>query len=304
MQTVKNLTQATKLKFISLLLFTIAFQAPAQAALVTFDFNALKDGDSNGKVDTYMQGVLNANGLAGDGNSVAVTGAKAEQNYTGDDYVVGPQTTSYIQQRVRQNGQWVWVTVPVTQTTSLTLGNSEHATFGGAPWTPGGQDTFLVNSGSDRITMTFDFAIYGVQFDFEIFPNAQCADGSKTSCILPDFTFLADGILQFHTDGIMPGAGGTYAHSPHSNTGIEKAPQYLGVSGWWLFPEGVTKLEFVDWPVMIGIDNLVIDTTPPREDVPPPTVPEPGTLALLAVGLAGLRRFRKPTSSSAGKRSA
>src|SRR5574337_855043 len=287
MTSVKNHTFLPKLRSASALIYAIGGIHCAMAAPISFDFNTLADGATNSKVDAYMQAVLNANGLQGDGNSVTVTGAKGERNYTGDNYVVGPQVQTGTK-KVWQNGQWV--TVPVYTPVSLTLGNSEHATVAGAPWVPGNADTFLVNSGSDRITITFDFAIYAVQFDYEIFPNAQCPNGSKSTCAMPDFTFMADGVLQFQTLGLMPGNGGTYANSPQSGTHTELAPQYLGMSGWQYFPQGVTKLEFVDWPVMIGIDNLVIDPTPP-ERIPPVTVPEPASVGLLSLGLAALGYF-------------
>ena len=57
----------------------------------------------------------------------------------------------------------------------------------------------------------------------------------------------------------------------------------------------MTKLEFIDWPVRIGIDNLVID--PMR---PPGTgtgVPLPGTLGLLATGLIAILTTRARKSS-------
>lgn len=292
---------------VAILAAAVAASSSASAGLITFDFNSLADGASNTSVDTYMQGVLNANGLQGDGNSVVVQNSKGEQNYTGDGYVVGPLVTTTTTTQQWVSSQWkrisgTWTYVPghyetvvktVNQVTSVTLGNTENATVGGAPWVPGAADTFLVNSGSDRITITFDFDIYAVKFDYEIFPNAQCPDGTKSSCIMPDFTFEADDVVQFHQNGVMPGTGGTYPNSPHSGAGTEKAPQYLGVSGWWYFPNGVNKLEFIDWPVLIGIDNLVIDPEEPGGGGPPTNVPEPTTLALLGLGLAGIGFSRR-----------
>ena len=274
-----------------LLAVAIGGESSAFAGVITFDFNSLADGKSNSYVDTYMQDVLNTNGLQGDGNSVVVTGSKAEQNYTGDNYVVGPRVQTGTRWK-RVNGQWV--EVPVYGVTSVTLGNTEHATVDGAPWVAGAADTFLVNSGADRITMTFDFKIYSVQFDYEIFPNAQCADGTKASCTMPDFTFRADDTNVFQQLGVMPGTGGTYLNSPHSGANAEKAPQYLGVSGLWNFQNGVNKLEFVDWPVMIGIDNLVINTDQPGGGTPTgSSVPEPTTLTLFGLGLAAIGYQRR-----------
>jgi hypothetical protein len=48
------------------------------------------------------------------------------------------------------------------------------------------------------------------------------------------------------------------------------------------FATGVTRVEFVDWPVKIGIDNL-----------DPSRVPEPGTLALLGLPIAAVASTRR-----------
>jgi hypothetical protein len=98
----------------------------------------------------------------------------------------------------------------------------------------------------------------------------------------PDFSFRADGDLVFRTFGIMPGEQGTFAHSPASGPNHnELAPQFLGTSGTWHFPNGVTQLEFIDWPRTIGIDNLVLGVGIQQ-------IPEPASGLLLGAGLVGL----------------
>src|SRR5690348_10926731 len=84
----------------------------------------------------------------------------------------------------------------------------------------------------------------------------------------------------------VPGGAASpgYTHSTLSGaTGTEAAPQLLGTFSMSL--SGVTTIQFVDWPQRIGIDNLVLRT-----------VPEPGSLALLAGGLLGWGFFRRRAS--------
>ena len=224
--------------------------APARAAIIVFDFNSLADGASNTSVKNYMQGVLNSNSFGG---TVALSGASGERDYTGDNHCVGPVAGSSV--------------------AALTLGNTDagvqHA----------GLDTFLTNHDSDRITITFSQPIYEVSFDYQIFPNAQVPDGTTVDpAQYPDFTFQADGVQIIHSYGILPGTFGTLSHSPNSGpVGNEKAPQLLAHSTVQFFPTGATKLEFIDWPVLIGIDNLKFNT-----------VPEPSSLVILALGVGGL----------------
>ncbi len=254
----------------AILISLFLFQASADAALIAFDFNSLSDGATNIAVKNYMNTVLASINMG----TVNVIGSRGEKNYTGDDYVVGPV---------------VQVTPTRRRVVPLTLGHSDGTTQHLDTW-----DTYLVNSGSDRITMTFTKPIYHVNFDYEIFPDGTCPTPSCNASNWPDFTFKADGILQFRKLAELP-INGLYPHSPHSGiNGVEVAPQFLGTSGDWFFKNGVTSLEFVDWPRMIGVDNLNVDFDRPPD--PNVSTPEPATATLFMLGLAVpyvRRRFKR-----------
>lgn len=239
-------------------LFLMAVSCPpAQAVFIEFDFNALSDGASNAAVQNYMQGIIS---LLHPGGTVTVSGSRGEKDYTGDRHVVGPV-----------NG---------TAVASETLGTSDGSIHHEAPL-----DTFIINRNSPQVTMLFSFPVYEVSFDYEIFPDETCPNEACSAANWPDFTFEADDVMQFKTLGIVPGEAGTYPHSPRSGpVNNEQAPQFLGISGDWKFQDGVTKLEFIDWPRLIGIDNLTVNNHPPvvTEE---PVVPEPSSLWLLASGL-------------------
>lgn len=274
-----------------LAVLALAVAGPASATLVTFDFDSMAYRSSsspgpNSAVGTYLNGEWANAGMSG---TVIATGAGELSNnqYTGDNHVVGPCTATSAAGACRT-------------ITSATLGSTEHGVQGGASiesFSSRDPDNYIVNLGGayDRIVITFPTAIYSVSFDFEIFPDGTCTSlnncGSNQSH-LPDFTLLADGspvnFLGGSTAtvfGIYPGSPGTYSHSPHSSPStIEPVPQYLGISGDLIFSQGITTLSFVDWPQRIGIDNLVVDPVCEGR-CRRLEVPEPPMLPLLALGI-------------------
>jgi hypothetical protein len=241
----------------------VASAVSTASADVYFDFNPLSDGGSNASIQTYMNQQLVIQ--LGAGKTVTVTGAGVEKNYTGDGHVVGPKSG--------------------TTVTSLTLGNSDNTVQHG-----GALDAYLYNSDSVKITMTFNFDIYGVSFDYEIFPNSNCANPPSTCNVWPDFTLKAGTVGPYatylHTVSVDPFITpiNSYQYSPFSGASAkEKAAQWLGQSGDIVLP-GVRTLEFWDWPERIGIDNLKLITK---------KVPEPATLLLVGAGLAAYARRRR-----------
>lgn len=282
---------------------TLAAIAPASASTIAFSFDtmAYRSNSSpgpNSAVATYLNNVWSAAGMAG---TVSVTGAGELSNnqYTGDGHVVGPCTSFY------PSGACKTIT-------PATLGSTNGGTQGSATThalSTTNPDNYIVNSGSDRIVITFPTEITSVSFDFEIFPDGTCPSASHcggNQANLPDFEFLAGSSLGtlapvFPTVfGTFPGVAGTYAHSPSSGAGAtEPAPQYLGTSGTISLGSGVTVLAFVDWPQRIGIDNLTIDPCRPGEVCS--SVPEPPTLPIIALGLGALAlvaRRRRGTATA------
>lgn len=252
---------------------TLAVAALAPAAVagsVTFAYGSLNNNATDAQVQSFMNSALGSNG------SVTVTGAVGSNSYNAAGHVTGPGS------RGNYN--------------SFTLANLDSA----------GNGTFIQNDTGNSyndILMSFKgLTISSVSFDLEIFPDQSCTSLSGNNCggrgnpNLPDLTLLANGSQVEQWNGLVPVTGGasngiaasTYPHSPASGFEDEEAPQLLGSSGLLTLPANTATLDFQDWPATIAINNVVINFS---KD--PPSVPEPGTVALLGSALVGFALFRR-----------
>jgi hypothetical protein len=258
------------------------------AVVFTFDqvgaIPKVSDGANNAAVQAYMNSVLTANG----GGSVTVTGAMGEANYTGDGHAVSRTNGTVRSETLGTTDGARWQSNVLVNS----LGNPVTSHYSGN----GGLDSFIVNAGSnnpDRITLSFNFAIESISFDYEIFPNGSCPNYSTcTAANWPDFTFEAGAappeLVQM---GIAPTLSGDIPNrSPASGSSNELAPQYIGFATINLNPatNGAANslLQFIDWPARIGIDNLVVTRCCTTTQQLP--VPEPSSLLLMSAGLVGL----------------
>jgi hypothetical protein len=214
---------------------------------------------NNAAIQSYLQGIV---------PDITVQGSMGVVNYDGEGHVVGP------------NG------------VAKTLNSIEN------------NKAFLTTMPNVSSEIVFQFAttkIYKISFDYEIFPDGTTSNGLTSppppaNTNWPDFTFKADGQQIFHTYGAVPGHtqsanngnpyanpyAGTYGvggYTKSANSSTELSPQFVGYTGDIFFPNGVQKLEFIDWPPRIGIGNIHLETS---------SVPEPASLILMSCGLAGL----------------
>jgi hypothetical protein len=259
-----------------------ATRAEATPFDVNFNFNSvsLTSGQgSNAAVQTYMTSALSGTGIG-----VTVTGATATNYYTGDLHVVGPGSTAATDQPLTLGSSegttasgGIGAAVPYS---SIRSGAPTGSQLASNKLTAGTNDTFLDTEGSTQITMAFTSAhIYSITFDYEIFPNSSCISSANCSQV-PDFTFKADGRQIFHVNAGAPSTSGS--GSPYDNSALttsEQAYQLGPHTVTYNFATSVSTLEFIDWPVAIGIDNVHITGT---------SNPEPATLVLFGTGLAGL----------------
>ena len=248
--------------------------APAVAGSVTFAYGSLNNNATDAQVQSLMNSALGTNG------SVTVTGAVGSNDYNADGNVTGPGS----------RGSY----------TSYTLANVDSA----------GHGTFIQNDTGNSyndILMSFKgLTISSVSFDFEIFPDQSCTSLSGNNCggrnnpNLPDLTLLANGSQVEQWSGLTPGSSGnsngvdasSYTHSPASGNSDEEAPQLLGSSGVLALPANTTTLDFQDWPATIAVNDVEITFS---KD--PPSVPEPGTMALLGSALLGFALLRRRRSA-------
>lgn len=259
--------------FVATVIGAIPFNASAD--ILMLDFNSIGAGN-NGKVQTYL------NNTAGVG-SITVQGAVANKTYNGDGYVF---KDAYGIRETLGTSEYVnGVLVP----NSIDRRNLIYDTYLYNVGGEGMTHTAYGTAGDDKIVFDFETAIYAISFDWEIFPNSACQHPGewngcgprRTDSNMPDFQLWAGTASQKSYDRHT---GDVYGSFPIVTNANNDYPQGMGHFST-TFASGVTHVEFVDWPVRIGIDNLQVRR-----------LPEPATLALLGLQLLALgvtRRRRK-----------
>jgi hypothetical protein len=285
------------------IILAAATGASGYAGTVTFNFNALGENASAATINSVLTSQLQAAGCLG--CKVAVTGAYADTTWNGDGHVTGPGTGAR----------------------SLTLGTAANSIGAGnntlangsmnnsVLTTSGTYNTFLattsdagVNCGAEcEISLVFTGLTLNsiTGFNYEIFPDGT---GQTPDLTLSTGSGLGTPISGFGSGGtslgVTPGtptngAGTNNAtQSPCPNgspcaVGTETSLQRIGAWTTSLNAGGASQLNFIDWPNTIGFDNLQFSYSTPGT----PSVPEPGSVVLLATVAAGLfvmkRKLRK-----------
>ena len=270
---------------------TLTIAPPATANVITLDFNTIpltanqSGTNSTNKLSPSAGSSAIASWMTATlGSAVTVTGALATGTYDGEGRISAPEQT---------------------------LGTSDFATSptDTAHGHGGAKDTFIINnnfgiggvSASDHFKFAFTgISITQVEFDWEIFPDVTCSGtgscSSKSNANWPDFELWA-GTSSLTQIDLTPSVTGLSFLANYSTTNNPRDLGHTTVA----FAGAVSILDFVDWPAEIGIDNLKItyDCTSAGDQRCAPsrtstvTVPEPATLALLGLGLAGFAASRR-----------
>lgn len=255
---------------------------------VTFNFNSLNAGatsTANGggaqNITQYMTSVY--------GSSVTVdAGALAQKVRPGSN---NPPSGWFLGNTdgATTNGAYVANTGPAAGHTCPAVGTNSDANNNCGTGGTQAYDTFLINQWQntnlasnvrDRVKFTFvSNAIFGLSVDWEIFPQTT---------VPSDIQIFANGVNIFEVDLTTSAQtqAGAIGH-------FDLLPNDARFNSGGIFASGISTLEVVDWTTApIGIDNLGI-----YKKRPPQQTPEPASLALMGLALAGLAAIRRRRSA-------